>query len=84
MPAREATIRLKMGIKKWSMPEADKRLWDSKRLAEYLNLNLGTIRNWAWMKRIPYYKVGGRLRFKKSEIDEWLERQKQEPQDRRW
>ena len=32
----------------------------------------GTIYQWVFNKRVPYYKEGGNLRFLKSDIDEWL------------
>ena len=31
-----------------------------------------TIYDWIHYKRVPYYKDGKRIRFKRSEIDEWL------------
>lgn len=31
-----------------------------------------TIYDWIHYKRVPYHKDGKRIRFKKSEIDEWL------------
>ena len=31
-----------------------------------------TIYDWVFLTRIPYHKDGKRLRFKRSEIDEWL------------
>lgn len=42
-------------------------------LAEYLQLEEKTIRNWVSGKQIPFKKVGSAVRFKKSEIDEALE-----------
>ena len=31
-----------------------------------------TIYDWIHYKRVPYYKDGKRIRFKRSEIDDWL------------
>ena len=49
-------------------------------VAEYLSLSKGTIYQWAAEKRIPHYKMGRAVRFKKAEIESWLlEKCKQEP-----
>lgn len=32
----------------------------------------GTIYQWVFNKRVPYYREHGKLRFLKSDIDEWL------------
>lgn len=47
-----------------------------KQVAEYLNLNERTIYKWAQEATIPGSKLGGTWRFRKSEIDMWVERHK--------
>lgn len=42
-------------------------------LAELLGFQAGTIVDWAEAGTIPSFKVGGRLRFRESEIAAWLE-----------
>lgn len=45
----------------------------SKQLAQHLGLSVGAITHLRGSK-IPYYKIGGRILFKKQEIDEFLEK----------
>ena len=45
----------------------------SKQLAQHLGLSVTTITNLRGNK-IPYYKIGGRILFKKQEIDEFIEK----------
>jgi excisionase family DNA binding protein len=42
-------------------------------LAEILGFAPGTIVDWAERGEVPCFKLGGRLRFRLSEIDKWLE-----------
>ena len=50
-------------------------------ISEYLNLKPSTLYAMAAGKRIPHFKVGRLLRFKKSEIDLWIEGSKKEAID---
>ncbi|MGE0171840.1 MAG: helix-turn-helix domain-containing protein [Oligoflexales bacterium] len=44
-----------------------------KRLAEILGMSTSFVNK--WMRRgLPYYKVGGRVRFNLDEVLVWLER----------
>lgn len=45
-------------------------------LAAYLGIKISTLYAWVHSRRIPYYKVGRLVKFRKSEIDEWLEQRK--------
>lgn len=41
--------------------------------AEYLDVKTSTIRTWIKKKNMPSHRIGGKLlKFKKSEIDEWV------------
>lgn len=44
-------------------------------VARYLGLAESTIRNKVSRGEIPYKKVGTQVRFRRSEIDEWVEAQ---------
>ncbi len=48
-----------------------------KKVSEMLGLRPWTIRNFCRSGKIPCYKVSGTYRFKKSEIEKWLEDRKQ-------
>jgi len=51
---------------------------DPNELSKYLQIKPHTLHIWTKTKALPYYKIGGRLRFKISEIDKWVgERQRQ-------
>ena len=57
------------------MPEQD-HLWDVEELADYLNLPVGSIYKMTAPKSrttIPHVRVSGRVRFRKRDIDRWLE-----------
>ena len=47
------------------------RFLNVEELAEYLNESVGTIYHWVSQRRIPFYKRGRRIQFKKSENIEW-------------
>lgn len=41
--------------------------------AEYLGIKSVTLRKWIKEKKIPCHKIGKLWKFKKAEIDEWIE-----------
>jgi len=45
----------------------------SKQLAQHLGLSVAAITNLRG-KKIPYYKIGGRILFKKEEVNQFLEK----------
>jgi excisionase family DNA binding protein len=47
-------------------------------LAEYLQVSRGTIHNWIYQRKIPYSKIGRRVRFKREDIVRWCENKKVE------
>jgi excisionase family DNA binding protein len=49
------------------------RLLSARELGDLLGFAAGTIVDWAEAGRIPAFKVGGRLRFRLSEVEAWLE-----------
>lgn len=41
--------------------------------ADYLGVKTSTVRSWIKNKGMPHYRVGGKLlKFKRTEIDEWI------------
>jgi excisionase family DNA binding protein len=48
-------------------------LWNTPELAAYLNVKEGTIRYWVHVKYIPYVKFQSLVRFRKTDIDAWLD-----------
>jgi len=48
---------------------------DNKEAAAYLGLSLNTIYKYASQKRLAYRKLGGRLAFRKSALDDFIQQQ---------
>lgn len=61
------------GLKFWK--EISMR-FNTKEIAEYLNISLGQIRKLVRLNRIPYYKIETKLLFDKTDIDNWLQTKK--------
>ncbi len=49
------------------------RLLTARELGELLGFAAGTIVDWAERGDVPAFKIGGRLRFRESEVLAWLE-----------
>jgi excisionase family DNA binding protein len=45
-------------------------------LAEYLQVSKGTIHNWIYQRKVPCFKIGRRVRFKRDDIEQWAEEKK--------
>ena len=41
--------------------------------ADYLGVKVATIRSWLKYNKIPSHKIGKLWKFKKSELDEWIQ-----------
>ena len=54
----------------------DEKLMTVQEVADYLHLNKYTIYRMVKKRTIPAYKVAKQWRFKKSEIDKWIEKGK--------
>jgi len=52
--------------------------WTVRQLAEYLSVNQRTVYRMADRGELPAFKVGDAWRFRRHDIDEWIERQQQE------
>jgi excisionase family DNA binding protein len=42
-------------------------------VAEWLGFSAATVVDWFEANKIPGFKIGGRLRFRPSEVEEWLD-----------
>jgi excisionase family DNA binding protein len=49
------------------------RLLTSRELAELLGFSSSTIQDWYEAGKIPGFRIGGRLRFRPTEVEAWLE-----------
>lgn len=50
-------------------------IFNIKEVSEYLKCSVSTIRNLVRNKEINFYRIGNRLFFKKSSIDNWISKQ---------
>jgi len=50
----------------------DSGIMQTEQLCEYLKIKRSAVYQLTTYKRIPFYKRGKRIFFKKGEIDEWL------------
>jgi excisionase family DNA binding protein len=53
------------------------RLLNARELGEILGFQAGTIVDWAEAGKVPAFRIGGRLRFRESEVLSWLEQHRQ-------
>jgi len=51
-----------------------KELLDSEEAAEYLGIKKTTLYEWKAQRKIPFVKVGGFLRFRRTDLEKWLEK----------
>lgn len=73
---RLKTIEQKLDdiIAKINDPQLSSPDWiTTKQLAQHLGVSTGMVNNLR-ISKIPYYKIGGKILFKKQEIDEWIEK----------
>jgi excisionase family DNA binding protein len=69
-------------LKQRLVPKAmEKGFLNIKEVSEYLGIKKSSLYSRVEKKEIPHYRVGRLIRFKKSEIDPWMEKFKSEPLD---
>jgi PTS system nitrogen regulatory IIA component len=59
------------------------QLLSVEQVADYLQLNRSTVYDWAQKGKIPAIKLGQIWRFRRREIDRWLEAHKTIPTETR-
>ena len=57
----------------------DDQLMSIKELADYLKVNVTTIYLWSQRGQIPAMKVGNLWRYRRSDIEDWLNAQRNQP-----
>jgi excisionase family DNA binding protein len=49
-------------------------------LAEFLGISRDTIYNWRYLRQgPPAVRVGGQVRFRRSDVERWLQENEEEP-----
>ncbi|PKM97435.1 MAG: transcriptional regulator [Elusimicrobia bacterium HGW-Elusimicrobia-1] len=54
----------------------EKRLLTIDELTEYIAVPRGTIYNWVNQRKLPYVKIGRRVKFDKQDIDKIIDKRK--------
>ena len=57
------------------------RLLKTREVADMLGFRPATIQGWYERGLLPGFRVGGRLRFRESEVEQWLEEKRQEDRE---
>ena len=56
------------------------RLMSAAEVAEFLGINVNTFYQHRWRGEGPSgYRVGGRIRYRRAEVEAWLEKQADRP-----
>ena len=56
--------------------QSDGPMWDVQDVARHLKISKATVRSYVLNSTIPYHKVGRLVRFRRAEIDVWVEQQR--------
>ena len=56
----------------------NKQLVGIKELAQYLNTSVAFVRKLVLTQQVPYFKIGGSVKFDLIEINQWIDEQKVE------
>ena len=48
--------------------------WGNEQAARYLGCTPDTLRVWVGKRRVPFVRVGRLVRFRKCDLDEWVEK----------
>ena len=62
---------------------ADKQLLNIKEVAEIFNISVATIYRLIDGRKIPFYKIGGSIRFSIDDINKYLEENRVEQMSKR-
>ncbi|MBI2506219.1 MAG: helix-turn-helix domain-containing protein [Candidatus Latescibacteria bacterium] len=49
------------------------RLMTMQEVAEYLQCSMSTMRRWVARGKVPHYRMGKMIRFRRADLDSWLD-----------
>ena len=52
----------------------EKQLMDTNEASEFLGISKNTLYEWVVQNKVPYIKVGRLVKFRKSDLEEWLKK----------
>jgi len=61
-----------------------KELLSTTETAEFLGISKNTLYEWIIQKKIPHFKVGRLVKFKREDLDAWLKKKKMEEEEILW
>jgi excisionase family DNA binding protein len=62
------------------MSTADDPIWDVHDVARYLKIRPATVYHKTWAPELPRIKIGNRLRFRKSAVDQMIAQRERVPE----
>lgn len=71
--AKIVVEELKPLLKNNNKTNNDDTIFDVQGLADYLRVSIKWVYERTHLNEIPFLKVGGHLRFRKKDIDKWLD-----------
>jgi len=54
--------------------EGTREILSLSEAAEYLGMAEGTLRDWVRMRRVPFCKINGTIKFRRSKLDRWIDK----------
>jgi excisionase family DNA binding protein len=61
-----------------------KELLSTEETAEFLGISKNTLYEWIVQKKIPHFKVGRLVKFKREDLENWLKKKKMEEKEILW
>jgi predicted DNA-binding transcriptional regulator AlpA len=59
-------------------------LFDTAELSQYLSVDRSTLYGWRYEGLGPlWHRIGGRIKYRKEDVDAWVQEQKEKELDRR-
>ncbi|HLG56866.1 MAG TPA: helix-turn-helix domain-containing protein [Vicinamibacterales bacterium] len=74
-PDRAAQAALRPALRPEAGPDQGDHLWAIAEVSDYLQISVSSLYKMTARKaavRIPHIRIGGKLRFRRSDIDQWL------------
>ena len=52
----------------------NKKIYNINEMAIYLNISISELRKLVRMHKIPFFKIGNRIKFQSESINNWIEK----------
>lgn len=73
--AAQSRIQCSESLNSGAMASIAPQLLNNQQAAQYIDVSPGTLEVWRSQRRygIPYHKIGGKVRYRREDLDRWLE-----------